>query len=157
MSTEKQQRLRQEADKARAERAAMKEEKKMRAEARGRARQDETYERQMKREETKWASVDAEKRKETKRAAKIEAQRAAAGAEQRERRSRTPPPRPLVVVVGRREFLQLLGCLEDTQAVIKAAYRRLALQFHPDKNPDPSAKETFQRIQAAYAALTETE
>ena len=152
MPTEKQERIRAAADKARAERATMKEEKKARAEARFRARQDETYERQVKKEETKWASVEAEKRREAKRIAKIEAQRSAAPRP----RSRTPPPRPLVVIVGRGDFLRLLGC-EDTQTAIKAAYRRLALQNHPDKNPDPSAKETFQRIQAAYEALTGTE
>ncbi|KAL9133988.1 MAG: hypothetical protein Q9175_004835 [Cornicularia normoerica] len=39
---------------------------------------------------------------------------------------------------------------------IKNAYRRLALRFHPDKNQgDPSAKELFQEIQAAYEALSE--
>jgi DnaJ-domain-containing protein 1 len=34
---------------------------------------------------------------------------------------------------------------------IKSAYRRLALQHHPDRNPtDPTAKEKFQNLNAAY-------
>jgi hypothetical protein len=41
-------------------------------------------------------------------------------------------------------------------AEIRSAYRRLALQFHPDRCPgDPSAKEKFQRISAAYHYITD--
>lgn len=32
----------------------------------------------------------------------------------------------------------------------KAAFRRLARRYHPDKNPDTDTTETFQRLQAAY-------
>lgn len=39
---------------------------------------------------------------------------------------------------------------------IKAAYRRLARQYHPDVNPDPGAKEKFQQLSAAYQYLTKT-
>ncbi|KXZ47821.1 hypothetical protein GPECTOR_32g433 [Gonium pectorale] len=39
---------------------------------------------------------------------------------------------------------------------IKRAYRRLALQCHPDKNPDdPAAHERFQRISVAYSVLSD--
>merc|ERR1719440_1479656 len=39
---------------------------------------------------------------------------------------------------------------------IKAAYKKLALANHPDKNPgDESAKERFQRVGAAYATLSD--
>ncbi|MDX2064815.1 MAG: J domain-containing protein [Fimbriimonadaceae bacterium] len=41
---------------------------------------------------------------------------------------------------------------------IKAAYRRLARQHHPDVNPnDPSAEERFKEIGAAYAILSDPE
>ena len=37
---------------------------------------------------------------------------------------------------------------------IKKAYRRLSLQYHPDKNPDPTAVPIFLAISQAYRALT---
>ncbi|MGV3538715.1 MAG: J domain-containing protein [Rufibacter sp.] len=36
---------------------------------------------------------------------------------------------------------------------IRQAYRRLVLQYHPDRNPDPVAREQFLQIQAAYEYL----
>src|SRR3954452_11762095 len=39
---------------------------------------------------------------------------------------------------------------------IKKAYRKLARQFHPDRNPDdPQAEERFKEIQAAYSILSD--
>ncbi|MGC9505197.1 J domain-containing protein [Baaleninema sp.] len=40
-----------------------------------------------------------------------------------------------------------------TQAEIKQAYRRLVKLFHPDRNPDRSAKEAIVQINAAYEVL----
>ncbi len=38
---------------------------------------------------------------------------------------------------------------------IKKAYRKLALQFHPDKNSTPQAKAVFQEINEAYGVLSD--
>jgi molecular chaperone DnaJ len=41
---------------------------------------------------------------------------------------------------------------------IKSAYRKLAMQFHPDRNPDnPDAEEKFKEVTEAYAVLADTE
>jgi DnaJ-class molecular chaperone len=41
-----------------------------------------------------------------------------------------------------------------TEEEIKQAYRKLALRYHPDRNPgDPRAEETFKEISEAYAVL----
>jgi hypothetical protein len=38
-------------------------------------------------------------------------------------------------------------------AAVRQAFRRLAFDLHPDRNPDPRAAEAFRRIRAAYEAL----
>lgn len=55
-----------------------------------------------------------------------------------------------------RNALAILGLqIGVSFAEAKSAYRRLALQFHPDRRPDdPDATEKFQRINAAYQFIT---
>jgi hypothetical protein len=68
-----------------------------------------------------------------------------------------PPPQAAPPPTASRNLnLRILGLTpeEDTPEAIKSAHRRLALQYHPDKNPDPSAVETFKKIQNAYEALS---
>jgi translocation protein SEC63 len=44
-----------------------------------------------------------------------------------------------------------------TDSEIKKAYRRLSIQYHPDKNPDPEANKYFvEFISKAYQALTDS-
>lgn len=40
-----------------------------------------------------------------------------------------------------------------TMSEIDDAYNRLALQFHPDRNPDASANEKFKKVERAYSTL----
>eukprot|EP00889_Picochlorum_renovo_P004923 jgi/Picre1/31953/NNA_007301.t1 len=50
------------------------------------------------------------------------------------------------------------GGPSTSESDIKKAYRRLALQKHPDKNPDnPDAAQEFSRIQKAYDILCDSE
>jgi curved DNA-binding protein CbpA len=42
-----------------------------------------------------------------------------------------------------------------TSAEIKRAYRRLAVLYHPDKNPDPKAENFFKEVNVAYDVLSD--
>ena len=52
------------------------------------------------------------------------------------------------------EFYALLGVARDaSEADIKKAYRKLAMEFHPDRNPAPDAEAKFKEITEAYEVL----
>lgn len=53
------------------------------------------------------------------------------------------------------DFYQVLGVTRDAdQTAIKKAYRKMAMQFHPDKNPgDKQAEEKFKEAARAYEVL----
>lgn len=51
-------------------------------------------------------------------------------------------------------YYEILGVSKNaTNDEIKAAFRRLAKQYHPDKNPSPNAKALFEKILKAYNVL----
>lgn len=58
-----------------------------------------------------------------------------------------------------RDPYDVLGVPKDADAdTIKAAYRRQAMRYHPDRNPgDPEAEERFKRLSEAYALLRDPE
>ena len=57
------------------------------------------------------------------------------------------------------DYYQILGISEDAdQDVIKKAYRKLSMRFHPDKNKgDPTSEEKFKEINNAYTILSDKE
>jgi len=56
----------------------------------------------------------------------------------------------------KRNYYEILGVPKDaSKDVIKDAYRKLALQYHPDRNKSPEAEEKFKEISEAYAVLSD--
>jgi molecular chaperone DnaJ len=56
----------------------------------------------------------------------------------------------------KRDYYEVLGVSKEaTPDQIKAAYRKLALQYHPDRNKSPGTEEKFKEISEAYAVLSD--
>ncbi len=57
-----------------------------------------------------------------------------------------------------KNYYATLGISENANAdEIKKGYRKKSMQFHPDKNKSPDAKDKFQEINEAYETLSNTE
>ncbi len=56
-----------------------------------------------------------------------------------------------------KDYYQILGVTEaSAEDEIRRRYRKLAMQYHPDRNPDdPQAEEKFKEIAEAYGVLTD--
>ena len=61
--------------------------------------------------------------------------------------------------VGKRDYYEVLGVAKTaTDQEIKSAYRKLALKYHPDRNPgDKAAEEQFKEAAEAYSVLADTD
>ena len=59
----------------------------------------------------------------------------------------------------KRDYYEVLGVGRDaSEEEVKRAYRKLAVKFHPDKNPDdPHAEEKFKELGEAYDVLMDSD
>jgi len=59
--------------------------------------------------------------------------------------------------VSKRDYYEVLGVAKDAdENTIKRAYRKLAMKYHPDRNPDDTtAAENFREVTEAYEVLTD--
>src|SRR5947207_6563585 len=66
---------------------------------------------------------------------------------------------PILTSNGKRDYYEVLGVTRGaSDQEIKSAYRKLAMQFHPDRNPNnPDAEEKFKEASEAYAILADSE
>ncbi|MHB8568173.1 MAG: molecular chaperone DnaJ [Nitrososphaerales archaeon] len=56
----------------------------------------------------------------------------------------------------KRDYYEVLGVPKDAaKDQIKGAYRKLAMQYHPDRNKAAGAEERFKEISEAYAVLSD--
>src|SRR5581483_1575619 len=61
--------------------------------------------------------------------------------------------------VAKRDYYEVLSVSRDCDdQTLKSAYRKLALQYHPDRNPENrEAEERFKEAAEAYAVLSDAQ
>jgi len=62
------------------------------------------------------------------------------------------------MATSKADYYETLGVSRDaSQDEIKRAFRRLAMQYHPDRNSEPGAEARFKEINEAYEVLSDPE
>jgi len=61
--------------------------------------------------------------------------------------------------MSKRDYYEVLGVARDaSEKDIKKSYRRVAMKFHPDRNPDDAnAEEKFKEASEAYEVLSDAQ
>ncbi|MCE2934084.1 MAG: DnaJ domain-containing protein, partial [Hyphomicrobiales bacterium] len=59
--------------------------------------------------------------------------------------------------MSKRDYYEVLGVAKNAdEPALKSAFRKLAMQYHPDKNPgDAEAERRFKEINEAYQVLSD--
>jgi molecular chaperone DnaJ len=58
--------------------------------------------------------------------------------------------------MSKRDYYEVLGVSRNaSEADVKKAYRRLAMKYHPDRNPGPEGEAKFKEAKAAYEVLSD--
>jgi len=59
-------------------------------------------------------------------------------------------------MTSKRDYYEILGLSKSaSEAEIKDAFRKLAFEYHPDRNKSPEAEDRFKEISEAYAVLSD--
>jgi len=62
------------------------------------------------------------------------------------------------VTTAKADYYEVLGVTRTAAATeIKKAFRRLAMQFHPDRNNEDGAEARFKQVSEAYEVLSDPE
>src|SRR3970040_1074625 len=62
------------------------------------------------------------------------------------------------MATARRDYYDVIGVSRDSSPEeIKKAFRKLAMQYHPDRNKDDGAEARFKEIGEAYEVLSDAE
>src|SRR6185295_9924040 len=61
-------------------------------------------------------------------------------------------------MAAKRDYYEILGVTKDADAsAIKSAYKKLAVKYHPDKNPgNKEAEDKFKEAAEAYGVLSDS-